>query len=107
MFRKTFVNKWFNLPVEAINNISVSPNYLVDHTVFCTSITRSVYRSTNSGGNWTLYDSGAGITHQTAAVNEFHQAGVSNTFSSDPAVFLSTFDRLVEIYDGPAMSESI
>ena len=26
-----------NLPAEAVNNVAVSPNYNVDHTVFCTT----------------------------------------------------------------------
>ena len=91
---RTFVNKGANLPLESINNISVSPNYLIDHTVFCTGVTRSVYKSTDSGNSWTLYTSGAAITHQTAAVNEFSELQVSNTFASDHAVFMSAFDGL-------------
>jgi len=90
----TFTKKPGNLPIEEINNIAVSPNYLIDHTVFCTTLTKSVYKSTNSGNSWTLHESGAAITHQTAASNEFSELQVSNTFSTDQAIFLSAYDGI-------------
>lgn len=90
----TFINRSTNLPVETINNIAVSPNYLIDGTVFCTTKTKAVYKSTNRGNNWVLHDSGAVITGQTNALNEFSELQISNTFSTDQTVFLSAFDGL-------------
>ena len=92
----TFTRQSSGLPAEAVNNVAVSPNYMVDHTVFCTTLRRSVYRSTNSGSTWTLYPSTAALTYQTTAVNEFSELQVSNTYTSDGAVFLSAFDGLFE-----------
>ncbi len=90
----SFNNLLANLPNEAVNNVAVSPNYAVDQTVFCTTPTHSVYKSTNAGGSWTLTPSGAVITGQTSLVLEFSELQVSNTYASDGAVFLSTFDGL-------------
>lgn len=61
---QSFINKLANLPSEPLNNVAVSPNYLVDRTLFCTTPTRAVYKSTNRGASWTLYSSGAVITGQ-------------------------------------------
>ena len=96
----TFAKKVSNLPAEAVNNIAVSPDYLTDHTVFCTTVTRSVYKSTNGGDSWTLYRSGAGITNQTTALNEFSELQVSNKFSTDHSVFLSAYAGLFISGDG-------
>ncbi len=96
----TFVNKLNGLPAEAINNVAVSPNYLIDRTVFCTSITQAVYKSTDAGETWTLYQSGVKLTKQTSELNEFSELQVSNTFSTDQTVFLSAFDGLFLSNDG-------
>jgi photosystem II stability/assembly factor-like uncharacterized protein len=91
----TFTRKPANLPVEIINNIAVSPNYLIDKTVFCTTITHAVYKSTNGGNSWVLHKSGAVITGQSPSIlNEFSELQISNTFSTDRAVFFSTYDGL-------------
>lgn len=95
-----FTKKVSNLPAGAVNNIAVSPNYLTDHTVFCTTITKSVFKSTNGGDSWMLYQSGAGITHQTTALNEFSELQVSNTFTADQSVFLSAYAGLFISRDG-------
>ncbi len=90
----SFVSKVANLPAEPVNNVAVSPNYAADRTVFCTTQSRAVYRSTNGGNGWTLYQSGARITGQTTLIKEFAELQVSNTYVSDGAVFLSAFDGL-------------
>jgi photosystem II stability/assembly factor-like uncharacterized protein len=90
----SFTNIRANLPAEAVNNVAISPDYVVDRTVFCTTPTRSVYKSTNSGMSWTLYSSKAVITHQTAALKEFTELQVSNSYTTDGAVFLSAHDGL-------------
>jgi len=91
----SFKNMVANLPAEAVNNVAVSPRYATDHTVFCTTLTRSVYKSTNAGVSWTLNPTGAVITGQAATpATEFAELQVSNTYSSDGAVFLSAFDGL-------------
>ncbi len=97
---KTFINKSTNLPVEAVNNIVISPNYLIDRTLFCTTQTKAVFKSTNRGNSWVLHNSGAVITGQTEALNEFSELQISNTFSTDQAVFLSAFDGLFIATDG-------
>ncbi|PSJ15807.1 WD40/YVTN/BNR-like repeat-containing protein, partial [Nitrosomonas supralitoralis] len=96
----TFTSKPANLPLEAINNVSLSPNYLVDRTVFCTSLTNAVYKSINGGNSWTLHVSGAKVTGQTNPVNEFSELQVSNTFLIDQAVFLSAYDGFFISKDG-------
>jgi hypothetical protein len=88
----TFANLRTGLPDEAINNVAVSPNFAVDRTVFCTSVTRSVYRSTDGGQTWTLHDSQAAITNQTTPLEEFSELQVSTGYATDGAVFLSAFD---------------
>ncbi|WP_293005263.1 hypothetical protein [Nitrosomonas sp.] len=90
----TFVNKGTNLPNEAINNIAVSPNYAIDRTIFCTSLTQSVFKSTDSGDNWTLFNSGAKITKQTSLLNELTDLQVSRTYATDNTIFLPVFDGL-------------
>lgn len=90
----TFTNRSTNLPDETINNIAVSPNYNTDGTLFCTTQTKAVYKSTDRGNSWVLNDSGAVITGQTDALNEFSELQISPTFSADQAVFLSAFDGL-------------
>jgi photosystem II stability/assembly factor-like uncharacterized protein len=90
----SFSNKVANLPAEAVNNVAVSPNYNVDHTVFCTTPTHSVYKSTNAGTSWTLMPSGAVITGQTTLLTEFSELQTSSTYASDGTVFLSAFDGL-------------
>ena len=90
----SFKNMVANLPAEAVNNVAVSPNYNVDHTVFCTTPTHSVYKSTNAGASWALTPTGAVITRQTSLITEFSELQVSNTYPSDGAVFLSAFDGL-------------
>ena len=74
--------------------MAVSPNYAADQTVFCTTPTHSVYKSTNAGGSWTLTQSGAVLTGQTSQLTEFSELQVSSTYASDGAVFLSAFDGL-------------
>ncbi|PSJ15842.1 WD40/YVTN/BNR-like repeat-containing protein, partial [Nitrosomonas supralitoralis] len=96
----TFTNKPANLPLEAINNVSLSPDYLTDRTVFCTSLTHSVYKSTNGGDNWTLHASGAQVTGQTSPLEEFSELQVSNTFLTDQTVFLSAYDGFFISKDG-------
>ncbi|WP_293005013.1 hypothetical protein [Nitrosomonas sp.] len=96
----TFTNKPANLPLETINNISLSPNYLIDRTVFCTSLTKSVYKSTDGGDSWTYHSSGAVVTGQTSALEEFSELQVSNTFLTDQTVFLSAYDGLFISKDG-------
>lgn len=96
----TFTKKLSNLPAGAINNVAISPNYLTDRTVFCTSVTKAVYKSTDGGSNWTLFNSGAVITKQTTALNEFSELQISSTFSTDKTVFLSAFDGLFVSTDG-------
>ncbi|SEQ22087.1 WD40/YVTN/BNR-like repeat-containing protein [Nitrosomonas ureae] len=96
----TFTLKPANLPLEAINNVSLSPNYLTDRTVFCTSLTKAVYKSTDGGDSWTYHASGAAVTGQTAALEEFSELQVSNTFSADQTVFLSAYDGLFISKDG-------
>lgn len=91
---KTFTNKITGLPAETISNIAVSPNYLVDHTVFCTSRTLSVFKSTDSGSSWTLYPSGAAITGQASVGKEFIDLQISNNYATDGTVFLAAFDGL-------------
>ncbi len=90
----TFVNKGTNLPNEAINNIAVSPNYAIDRTIFCTSLKQSVFKSTDNGDNWTLFDSKAQITKQTSLLNELTDLQVSRTYATDKTVFLPVFDGL-------------
>lgn len=90
----TYTARSGNLPAEGINNIAFSPNYQTDRTLFCTTLTKAVYKSTNGGANWVFHDSTAHITGQITLPNEFSQLQVSNTFSTDQAVFLSAFDGL-------------
>ena len=92
----SFSNIVANLPAEAINNVAVSPNYNKDHTVFCTTPTHSVYKSTNAGVSWTLMPTGAVITGQAnpTPLAEFSELQTSNTYATDGAVFLSAFDGL-------------
>jgi photosystem II stability/assembly factor-like uncharacterized protein len=90
----TFTSLLGTLPAEAVNNVAVSPNYATDQTVFCTTPTHSVYKSTNAGSSWTLIPTGAAITGQTSLVTEFSELQVSKTFATDGAVFLSAFDGL-------------
>ncbi len=96
----TFNNKPANLPLEPINNVSLSPNYLIDRTVFCTSLTKAVYKSTNGGNSWALHASGAVVTGQTSSLKEFNELQVSNTFSTDQTVFLSAYDGFFISKDG-------
>jgi len=96
----TFTSKPANLPLEAINNIALSPNYLIDRTVFCTSLTKAVYKSTNGGDSWTYHSSGAVVTGQTSALEEFSELQVSNTFLTDQTIFLSAYDGLFISKDG-------
>ena len=97
----TFVNKGIGLPAEAVNHVAVSPNYANDHTVFCTSVTHSVYKSVNSGKNWTLYNSNAHITHQAgSALGEFLELQVSSAYASDSTVFFSAYDGLFQSTNG-------
>ncbi|PSJ15808.1 WD40/YVTN/BNR-like repeat-containing protein, partial [Nitrosomonas supralitoralis] len=98
----SFINKGVNLPHEAINNIAVSPNYLIDRTVFCTSLTHSVYKSTDRGDNWTLFNSGAKITGQTSLLNELTDLQISRTYATDKTVFLPVFDGLFMSRNGGA-----
>ena len=93
-FGNSFTNVVANLPSEAVNNVAASPNYLVDHTVFCTTPTHSVYKSTDSGASWTLFQTGAVDTGQTTLIKEFAELQVSKTYTADGAVFLSAFDGL-------------
>ena len=90
----TFVNKGTNLPNEAINNIAVSPNYAIDRTVFCTSLTQSVFKSVDGGDNWELFNSGAVVTVQTTPLNEMTDLPISRTYATDQTVFLPVFDGL-------------
>lgn len=90
----TFTNKSTNLPSEVINNIAISPNYLIDRTLFCTTQTQAVYKSTNGGNSWAFYNSGAKITGQTTALDEFSELQISNSFATDQTVLLSAFDGL-------------
>ncbi len=88
----SFTAKLSNLPAEAVNNIVFSPNYQTDRTVFCTTFTKAIYKSTNNGNSWVFHDSTAHITGQTVAAKEFSELQVSKTFATDQALFLSTFD---------------
>ena len=90
----TFTSKSANLPSEVINNIAISPDYLIDRTLFCTTQAQAVYKSTNGGDSWTFYNSGAKITGQTTALDEFSELQVSNSFATDQTVLLSAFDGL-------------
>ncbi|MER2511601.1 MAG: hypothetical protein ABTQ25_04135, partial [Nitrosomonas ureae] len=90
----TFINKGNNLPNEAINNIAVSPNYAIDRTVFCTSLRQSVFKSTDKGNNWTLFNSGAKVTKQTTLLNEMSDLQISQTYATDKTIFLPVFDGL-------------
>ncbi|WP_293005261.1 hypothetical protein [Nitrosomonas sp.] len=90
----TFINKGNNLPNEAINNIAISPNYAIDRTVYCTSLRQSVFKSTDKGNNWTLFNSGAKVTQQTGLLNEMTDLQVSRTYATDKTVFLPVFDGL-------------
>ncbi|WP_374953041.1 WD40/YVTN/BNR-like repeat-containing protein, partial [Nitrosomonas ureae] len=90
----TFINKGNNLPNEAINNIAVSPNYAIDRTVFCTSLRQSVFKSTDKGNNWTLFNSGAQVTKQTTLLNEMSDLQISLTYATDKTIFLPVFDGL-------------
>ncbi|SNX58700.1 BNR/Asp-box repeat-containing protein [Nitrosomonas ureae] len=90
----TFINKGNNLPNEAINNIAVSPNYAIDRTVFCTSLRQSIFKSTDKGNNWTLFNSGAQVTKQTTLLNEMTDLQVSRTYATDKTIFLPVFDGL-------------
>ncbi|WP_293006293.1 hypothetical protein [Nitrosomonas sp.] len=90
----TFVSKGTNLPNEAINNIAVSPNYAIDRTVFSTSLTQAVFKSTDSGDNWELFNSGAVVTVQTSLLNEMTDLQVSRTYATDQTVFLPVFDGI-------------
>ncbi len=97
----TFIQKPANLPIEAINNIAISPNYLIDKTVYCTTITQAVYKSINRGNTWWLHKSGAVVTGQALTkLAEFSELQISNTFSADGAVFLSAYDGLFISTDG-------
>ncbi|MBP6367671.1 MAG: hypothetical protein KA343_10260 [Nitrosomonas sp.] len=98
---ETFIHKPANLPIEAINNIAISPNYLIDKTIYCTTITETVFKSTNRGNTWLLHKSGAVVTGQALTkLNEFSELQISNTFSADGAVFLSAYDGLFISTDG-------
>ena len=98
---KTYTFKSSNLPIGIINNIAVSPNYLFDKTVFCTTATKAVYKSTDRGSSWVLHKSGAVITGQAQTkLAEFSELQISNTFSTDGAVFLSAYDGLFISTDG-------
>jgi photosystem II stability/assembly factor-like uncharacterized protein len=90
----SFINKGANLPDEAINNIAISPNYAIDRTVFCTSLTQSVFKSTDKGNNWTLFNSGAKVTKQTPLINEMTDLQISRTYATDKTIFLPVFDGL-------------
>ncbi|SEQ37751.1 hypothetical protein [Nitrosomonas ureae] len=90
----TFINKGNNLPNEAINNIAVSPNYAIDRTVFCTSLRQSVFKSTDKGDNWALFNSGAKVTLQTTLLNEMSDLQISRTYATDKTIFLPVFDGL-------------
>lgn len=90
----TFTSKTNNLPAEAINTLAVSPDYLNDRTVYCTSVTQAVFKSTDGGDSWTYYQSGASITKQTTALNEFSELQISRAYATDKTVFLSAFDGL-------------
>ncbi len=95
-----FTNKSGNLPTGVVNNIAISPDYLVDRTLFCTTQTQAVYKSTNGGNSWVLHNSGAEITGQAAALDEFSELQVSSTFAADQTAFLSAFDGLFISTDG-------
>lgn len=90
----TFTNKIDGLPEEAISNIAVSPSYVVDHTVFCTTATYAVYKSIDSGNSWTLYPSGAAITGQASVGKEYVDLQVSDAYATDGTVFLGAADGL-------------
>lgn len=90
----TFTSKTNNLPAGAINTLVVSPDYLNDRTVYCTSLTQAVFKSTDGGDSWTFFESGAKITNQTTATNEFSELQISSAYATDQTVFLSAFDGL-------------
>jgi len=96
----TFTNKSGNLPAEAVNNIVISPNYLIDNTLFCTTVTQAVFKSTDGGSTWTFHDTGATITGQTNPLEEFSELQTSTTFATDQTVFLSSYDGLRISTDG-------
>jgi hypothetical protein len=103
---KSFTNIVANLPAELVNNVAVSPNYGTDHTVFCTTLTHTVFKSTNAGVSWTLIPTGAEITGQTTPLGEFSELQISENYGSDGAVFLSSWDGLfISSHAGTQWSE--
>lgn len=96
----TFTKKSGNLPAEAINNVAVSPNYPSDHTVFSTSVTQAIFKSTDGGENWIFHSSGAKITNQAPPLDEFKEIQVSNSSSNGQIVFLSAQNGLFISTDG-------
>lgn len=96
----TFTNKSGNLPAEAINNVAVSPDYATDRTVFSTSVTQAIFKSTDGGENWIFHSSGAKITNQAPPLEEFKEIQVSNSLSGSQTVFLSAANGLFISPDG-------
>jgi photosystem II stability/assembly factor-like uncharacterized protein len=96
----TFTNKSGNLPIEAVNNIVISPNYLIDKTLFCTTVTQAVFKSTDGGGTWIFHDAGARISGQTDPLEEFSELQTSTMFATDQTIFLSSFGGLRISTDG-------
>ena len=96
----TFTNKSGNLPAGAINNVAVSPNYATDRTVFSTSVTQAIFKSTDGGENWIFHSSGAKITNQAPPLDEFKEIQVFNSLSGSQTVFLSAQNGLFISPDG-------
>ncbi|MDH3389327.1 MAG: thrombospondin type 3 repeat-containing protein, partial [Gammaproteobacteria bacterium] len=86
------------VPAEHVQAIIASPDYGNDSTVFAASANLGVFKSTDSGNNWTQFPTGIPPSNQSA-VQHFTFA-ISSHYATDQTVLLGTFSGLAISSDG-------
>ncbi len=84
-------------PVDWVSALALSPGYRADATLFATTPTQGIYKSTDRGMSWELRETGVELVAQTSF--HFRELKVSDHFSNDGTVFLATFEGMFRSTD--------
>lgn len=86
-----------NAPADWISALALSPAYRTDATLFLTTPTAGVYKSSDRGNSWVLHEALRELVPQTNF--HFENLTVSRNFANDGTVFLATFEGLFRSTD--------
>ncbi len=109
LFRSTdggtsFVKFGTGIPSEQVMSVAISSGYSTDHTIWLSTWTSGVYRSTNSGATWTR--SATGLTTDAQADQyaepQFRTVVMAPGPDSNQVLFVAGFDGLFRSDDGAA-----